>query len=112
MTIESGFKALRELNLGTPRRRYPQFPAVAAEDSGAVSQLHRRPPAHHADAAQARQFIGLLRAEHAELATAAATLETLRFGSPSTSHQMRSLQADMTEIRQLLNALDRRFPSS
>ena len=119
MTIESDFKALRELSPGTRRRYdiphvslYSRLPAVAGDDSGTISQLHSRPPAHHADAAQARQFIGLLRAEHAELAAAAAALETHRFGDPSTSHQMRSMQAEMAEIRQLLTALERRFPSS
>lgn len=116
---ESDLKAPRELNPGIPRGRYhapyfsvrEQMPTAAGEESRTASLLpSMRPPAHHADVAQARQFIELLRTEHAELAAAAAMGACRRAGRCTV--QMRRLQADMNEIRQLLEALEKRFPSS
>lgn len=120
MTIESDIRTLRTLNVGARRGHYDiphvsvrgGYPVVAERDSTPATQLDLRPPAHHGDAAQARSFLELLRAEHAELAIAAAALEACRFAGKSTSCQLATLQAEMREIRQLLDALEKRFPSS
>lgn len=116
---ESDLKAPRELNPGIRRGRYhapyisvrEQMPTANREESTAASlSPSTRPPAHHADVAQARQFIELLRTEHAELAAAAAMAACKRAGQYTV--QMRRLQADMNEIRQLVESLEKRFPSS
>lgn len=119
MTTQSDLRSLRDQTLNPPRGRYhvrhlsvrEQLPKVSEDRSRTIGQQYPAPPAHHADVAQAALFADLLRIEHAELC-AIAGIEVRRHGALSSTDQMVQLQARMQEVRQLLDALEKRFLSA
>lgn len=115
MTIESDVRAPRGITSNEFRGRH-HLP-YAREQMASVSTDIARPGCRqcaaaltsHADVAQAALFADILRAEHAELGAAAAAQRREAGCAPDRSLR---LQARMREIRRLLDALEKRFPSS
>jgi hypothetical protein len=105
-----------QLQRNSPRGSYhmphisgrEQMPSVPAERPRTVGRQCSALPTHHADVAQAGLFTDILRAEHAELG-AVAGIGARRCGGPCSTEQMLQLQARMREVRQLLDALEKRF---
>ncbi|WP_133160805.1 hypothetical protein [Mycobacterium ahvazicum] len=119
MTTESDLRTPRDLSANAHRGRYhvpyvsvrEHIPYSAAESLRPASHQFPTASGHYADIAQARLFADLLRAEHAELG-AAAGLGARGRAAPCPPDQMVLLQARMREVRQLLEALEQRFPWS
>lgn len=84
-------------------------------DTAAPTPTRRRSTAepHRADLAQARIFIDILQPELAELQALAARVEAraqqLR---PDDNMQLSRMQARLNEVRELLAALEYRFPTA
>jgi hypothetical protein len=117
VTTESDLRTPRELSPNTRRYHVPyvsmrdHMPSGPGESLRPASQQCSTAPQHYADVAQARLFADMLRAEHAELG-AAAGLGARGRGAPCSPDQMLWLQARMREVRQLLEAMEKRFPCS
>jgi hypothetical protein len=116
VTTESDLRTPREVTRSTRRGSYhlpyisvrPQLATVPGENHRTVTQQSSTAPAHAADVAQAGLFTDILRAEHAELG-AAAGIGARGRGASCSADQMLQLQARMKEVRQLLDALEKRF---
>jgi hypothetical protein len=84
-------------------------------DTAAPTSTRRRSTAepHRADLAQARIFIDILQPELAELQALAARVEArAQQQRPDDNMQLSRMQARLNEVRELLAALEYRFPTA
>jgi hypothetical protein len=89
------------------RGRYHTPHIHPAEQSRSTAEPHR------ADLAQARIFIGILQPELAELQALAARVEArAQQQRPDDNMQLSRMQARLNEVRELLAALEYRFPTA
>lgn len=84
-------------------------------DTGASTPTRRGSTAepHRADVAQARIFIDILQPELAELEAVAARVEArAQHQGPGHNMQLSRMQAGLNVVRELLAALEYRFPTA
>jgi hypothetical protein len=119
VTSPSGDATLDDVVINLPRRRGPKSYSVhnGVARTPAPVRLRPRPP-HPADVAQSQLFEALLLAEIDDLEDRVVAVERRRQrradrnpeAGETLSHELKQLRQRVTEARQLLNALHRRFP--